>query len=436
MFIYAAAGATARRVAGRNRGQVLFPAGPPLWRLLLEELVDWLNVLRRQLVRVTRWRGTAGGERVLPNRRPVEDQIGVGAETANSAEPEPGYGDKRTYLSSVSPEPALGDSYLSSVSPEPALGDFRSGRASMPDRHGSRGQWVVGVDGSTDSVHALRWALAQASGRSVTVTAVQAWEPLDGWPDDPSPEEQRRAAARQLESLRSTLEPASPELQIELVRGHPESVLLERTATVDLLILGTRGLGGLDRLLLGSVSLRCATLAACPVVIVPTTARLDGKLANVVVGVDGSDRSGAALAWALGFTDRHTTVNAVGAWDRPVLADPSDAFRLAELSARWRERFCQTVDEALAVVDAPPAAVARSFHKAKAADTLLDLGPAADLLVVGTRGRGGIASAILGSVSNSVLHESPCPVAVVPNTGARDWETRSRTLVSSLAVSM
>lgn len=292
----------------------------------------------------------------------------------------------------------------------------------MTAKEATQEHWIVGLDGSAISIHALRWALAQADNRSVTVTAVQCWQPRDGWPHDPSSEEQMRETNRHLRSLRASLEPASSDLRVEVVHGDPVSVLLERAASADLLILGTRGLDGFQRLLLGSVSLRCATLATVPTVIIPPTARLDGRLANVTVGVDGSDRSRAALEWSLGFAHQDAIVSAVGVWERPVLANPADAVQLADLSASWRLRFLQTVDQALAAVDAPSASVTRSFHYAKAADTLLDYGPAADLLVVGARGRGGIASTILGSVSNAVLHQAPCPVAVVPNITARVYE--------------
>ncbi len=292
----------------------------------------------------------------------------------------------------------------------------------MTAKESTQEHWIVGVDGSAISIHALRWALAQASNRSVTVTAVHCWEPRDGWPHDPSTEEQMRETRRHLRSLRAGLEPASLDLLLDVVRGDPVSILLERAALADLLILGTRGLDGFQRLLLGSVSLRCATLATRPVVIVPPTASLDGRLTDVVVGIDGSDRSRAALAWSLGFAHHGAKVSAVGVWERPALANPADAVQLADLSASWRERFSQTVDQALDAVGAPTTSVARSFHYAKAADTLLEYGPTADLLVVGARGRGGIASAILGSVSNAVLRQAPCPVAVVPNINGNNYE--------------
>ena len=284
----------------------------------------------------------------------------------------------------------------------------------MTDDVNARPRWIVGIDGSTTSVHALRWALAQASRREAIVTAIQCWAPLDGWPDDPNPGAQLQAAELQLKQLRAGLGSDGSNLLIDVARGHPVEVLLDRAASCDLLILGTRGLGGFHRLMLGSVSLHCATRSTIPVAIVPPNANLDETCANVVVGVDGSEHSRAALAWALRNAQQDTTVHAIGTWEPSVLATAADAAYFNDLSASSRQGFDDTIDHVVASVASNAKSVTRSFHYAKAAATLLEHGTTADLLVLGTRGRGAIASAILGSVSNTVLYQAPCPVVVVP----------------------
>lgn len=140
-----------------------------------------------------------------------------------------------------------------------------------------------------------------------------------------------------------------------------------------------------------------------------------GALDRVVVGIDGSPNSLAALAWALSFATEDTTIEAVGAWEPSIRATPADAVHFEELSASWRDAFHETIDDVLASTATAPR-VTRSFDYAKPADALIQHAAAADLIVVGARGRGAIASAILGSVSNTVLHQAPCPIVVTPRS--------------------
>lgn len=284
----------------------------------------------------------------------------------------------------------------------------------MNDDPEARKRWVVGVDGSPTSHHALRWALAQSTHRPVTVTAIQCWKPLEGSPDDPRPDEELRAVEQHLDDLRSELGPAASDLRTVAAYGYPVSVLLGHAKTAALLILGNRGQGGFQRLMLGSVSLRTATHSPTPVAIVPPSARLDGALDRIVVGVDGSPNAQAALAWALTFATEGTTVEAVGVWEPSSPATRADPAHFDELSANQRKAFNRSVDEGTARPPSLAASVTRVFDYAKPADTLLRRGAAADLLVVGARGRGAVAAAILGSVTNTVLHQSTCPIVVVP----------------------
>ena len=279
-------------------------------------------------------------------------------------------------------------------------------------------EWVVGVDGSAGSIHALRWAISQAAERPANVTAVRCWKPVDGFLDDPNPEEQLRAARQSLYELRAGLVPRSSDLEVEVARGHPADVLLDRAKTADLLVLGTRGLGGLQRLLLGSVSLYCATHSPIPVAIVPPSADLDGSLTDIVVGVDDSDRSREALRWAVRFAAPETVLQVVGALEPASYAGAVEAIYFNNLLATARLEFDASVDKALCSSTTPVPSITRSFDYAKAATTLLEHGVDADLMVLGARGRGGVAAAILGSVTNAVLHQAPCPVVVVPTDDA------------------
>jgi nucleotide-binding universal stress UspA family protein len=133
---------------------------------------------------------------------------------------------------------------------------------------------VVGIDGSESAADALRWAIEQAKVMSATVEAVYAWDPgalvsfsvppLIDW------EPLREAAqARPAEIVQETVgSPAGVRIVTKTVTGNPAQVLVDCSAHADLLVVGSRGLGGLKGMLLGSVGHHCAAHAHCPVVIV------------------------------------------------------------------------------------------------------------------------------------------------------------------------
>ena len=137
---------------------------------------------------------------------------------------------------------------------------------------------VVGVDGSEGSVQALRFAIEEARIRGATLRAVNAWHVPPavygaGWaPATVDLDEYRKIAERALvESVEDAGAGASGvEVTPILREGHPADVLLEESKDADLLVVGTRGLGGFKGLLLGSVSHQVALLASCPVVVVPS----------------------------------------------------------------------------------------------------------------------------------------------------------------------
>ena len=136
---------------------------------------------------------------------------------------------------------------------------------------------VVGVDGSEGSRRALRWAAAEAAARGDALELVHVWEPpqayapmgLGAYPVDPEPIQQ--AAQEQLDGLVAEARDLAPGVEVRgsLVGGAPAQALLEAARTADLLVVGSRGMGGFRSLLLGSVSQQVTHHAPCPVVIVP-----------------------------------------------------------------------------------------------------------------------------------------------------------------------
>ena len=176
-------------------------------------------------------------------------------------------------------------------------------------------------------------------------------------------------------------------------------------------MIGHRGLGGFAELLLGSVGTALTGHASCPVVVVRgADPRSDGP---VVVGVDGSPQSDVALAFAVeAAVARRVALRPVHAWmdnvvpyivSKPVDWEGVAAQEkelLTEHLAGWREKYPDLVVEPVLTHDRPVHAL---LHNAGDAQ----------LVVVGSRGRGGVAGMTLGSVSQALLHHAGCAVAVV-----------------------
>jgi nucleotide-binding universal stress UspA family protein len=136
---------------------------------------------------------------------------------------------------------------------------------------------VVGVDGSHGSVEALKFAIEEARVRGADVKAVAAWEvPASAYgtgivsiPVDPNAYKKIAQGALDKSLEEAGVSTAGVSVTPLLHMGHPANVLVAEARGADLLVVGSRGLGGFKGLLLGSVSQQCAHHAACPVAIVP-----------------------------------------------------------------------------------------------------------------------------------------------------------------------
>jgi nucleotide-binding universal stress UspA family protein len=138
-------------------------------------------------------------------------------------------------------------------------------------------------------------------------------------------------------------------------------------------------------------------------------------LGKIVVGVDGSPGSREALRFAVEEARlRDATLVAVFAWSIPFIADVPSGL-LPELLADFREDAANVLDEAIAEVDASGVEVERVVAERPAGGALVDAAKDAELLVVGSRGRGGFKGLLLGSVSQQCAHHASCPVVIVPH---------------------
>ncbi|MCC3331441.1 universal stress protein [Nocardia abscessus] len=272
---------------------------------------------------------------------------------------------------------------------------------------------LVGSDGSPASLAAVRWAAADAAHRRAPLNIVYTIAaPIDYGPGIAFPridyDSYRQEGRTALEIARKTaVAAASPigELDItaDLVEAPPIPVLRDRSESARLLVVGTHGLGAFSRGILGSVSTSLARHAACPVAVIPIPEPASGP---VVVGVDGSSCSARAIEIAFDeAAHRGAELVAVHTW--------SEFFRYISRADMQNEAE-ELVSQSLAGYGEkyPEVRVRRIVVEDRSAKRLLDEGENAQLIVVGSHGRGGFAGMTLGSVSQAVLHGAKAPVII------------------------
>jgi nucleotide-binding universal stress UspA family protein len=201
-----------------------------------------------------------------------------------------------------------------------------------------------------------------------------------------------------------------------LVQEQATAALLQASQTAELLVVGSRGRGGFTGLLLGSVSQHCVRHASCPVAVIPPAWTGDHH-GPVVVGVDGSDQSYGALHWAIAEASlRQADLHVVNAYDCTQVVMPTglvpgvDRKILEEAS---RTLLKEMVEPALCAADHRLNNIALIPSPTGASRALLDAAVGAELLVVGSRGHGGVRGMLLGSVSQQCAHHTPCPIVFV-----------------------
>ncbi len=275
---------------------------------------------------------------------------------------------------------------------------------------GAAGGILVGYDGSPGSEQALSWAAREARARGMALTVCHAWAPGFSVPPgeaavlDLARRSGERVIADGLQHAHGVM--GSRRVRPLLVEGPAAAVLCERSQRADMVVLGSRGCGGVAGQLLGSVSLRVAAHARGRVVIVRGHWRPAGGYVPgpIVVGADGSAASQAAVEFAFELAALR---------DAPLLAVCAPADTPGSLGgARQRqEDFEQAISEV--EKEHPEMVVMPHVAMGGARESLLTAARDAQMLVVGSRGRGGIQGMLLGSVSQAAVCHAPCPVGVV-----------------------
>lgn len=284
---------------------------------------------------------------------------------------------------------------------------------------------VVGVDGSAASTGAVAYAANTAAKRGVPLLVVTSYTMpaamfAEGMvPPQPVYDELERECGPIVEQAKATARKVSPDVEVShaVVEGNPAQVLIDYSRKAKMIVLGSRGLGGIKGMVLGSVSAAVASHAFCPVVVTrEDTDDLD-QSGPVVVGVDGSEISTKATKWAFAEASaRGTTLVAVHTWMDPQVQAAAAGISLTE--TEWQqleEQQAGTLAERLAGFSAeyPDVHVERFVTRDRAVRALVGKSEGAQLVVVGSHGRGGFAGMVLGSTSRAMLQAAPCPVMVV-----------------------
>ncbi|MER7451086.1 universal stress protein [Nocardia beijingensis] len=287
----------------------------------------------------------------------------------------------------------------------------------------SNGPIVVGVDGSAGSSAAVAWGAQAAAQHRAPLRLVHVLDPvadygpgvtepltstdytrLEGhgrWVLDTATEE-ARIAVRALHDI---------EIATEMVYEPVGPALLDRTREARMMVVGTRERGTVRRALLGSVSAALARRARCPLVVVREGAPLteEARKQLILVGVDGTEISEPAIEAALHEASaRDAPLLALHVWtgvevpsvSAELAVDTEKQIVLAESLAGWQERF-------------PDVEIRREIVTDRPERCLLERSGQAQLLVVGSRGRGGFAGMLLGSTSQALLLSVACPIMIV-----------------------
>ena len=283
---------------------------------------------------------------------------------------------------------------------------------------------IVGIDSTEGSVEALRWAADEAARRSWPLHVITCAElpvaaeagligggALNGTTTEAIVSDLRAVNQNAVNLARSFGLPI--EVSGETLLGAPAHALVAASDEHDMVVVGATSHPGRLTDVLGSVATAVAHRAKGPVVVVHGHGRPDRDIRRIAVGVDGSDGASAGVLWAIEEALRcEAELVLVHGWVYPYqgprsgVGEPRDEMKL---DAMRLLEGCAAKVRAMA----PTVRCHSIISEQSPAKAVLDEARTADLVVVGSRGHGGFASMLLGSVSRTVLQHSPVPVAVI-----------------------
>ena len=292
---------------------------------------------------------------------------------------------------------------------------------------------VVAVDGSEASDVAVQWAANTALKRNQPIKLVTAYSmPQFMYADGMVPpqelyDELEGEAGDKLDHARRIVAEFDSSIAVtaEVKESSPIDYLLELSETAEMVVMGSRGLGGLSGLVMGSVSAAVVSHADCPVVVVRKDNHVteDNKYGPVVVGVDGSAVSRQAMDVAFQEADaRGAVLHAVHAWSDAQFH--SSYIGVVEAQSQMEALIAeqkQLLGEELApfIKKYPNVKIEEIVERERPIHSLKEAAEGAQLMVLGSHGRGGFKGMLLGSTSRALLQYAPCPMMVVRPQGTK-----------------
>lgn len=264
---------------------------------------------------------------------------------------------------------------------------------------------IVGWDGSPGADEAVRWAARTAARHDRALRIVQVVR------NRPDPGVSGFGTAR---ALAAEVAPAL-RVDTEIIHGQPVEILRSLSEQAEVVVVGTRGHSRFRATLVGSVGEAVTQQAHSPVVVVRGKT-VQHPSAPVVVGIDGSSTSAAAIAYAVSYARMlGAPLLGVTAVPDPLQSVAPEVALTEEHAALVRRDAERTLHRALTDVRAkhPDLAVEPRILELEPPEALIRAAEEAQILVVGSHGRRGFAGMVLGSVSRTLLHQAPCPVAVI-----------------------
>lgn len=276
-------------------------------------------------------------------------------------------------------------------------------------------KFLIGVDGSEQSRTALAWGLSRAKDRNASVELLHVAD--DSFLSESAVflSEAQDASQQMLDIEAAYARSIGFEGEISgtAVVGHPILEVEEASKRADLLVLGAHEGSKFAGSFFGTRAVKVAATAHCPVAVIPGT-EVD-PTAGIVVGVDGSEASQKAVDYAAEIASfRGVPLIAVYAWMPPLTPG---------LEYLWSEDLVKAQqaasEEAIAIGTAglasryPDLTIERHIVQAPPVAALVQAAEGAQMIVVGSRGRGGLSRLLLGSVSHGVLQALPVPTIVV-----------------------
>ena len=280
---------------------------------------------------------------------------------------------------------------------------------------------VAGIDGSDSALGGVRWAAEVAAAYALPLTLMHVIPKLDWhFAAPPVGNEPSADGDEVLGAAEVVVRSAHPGLEIRaaVVKGAVATALGEASESARVLVVGT---GAADHRALGGHAVKIAHRTHCPVVIWRTpVARRTGKPLPVVVGIDESDDSTRALAEAFDIASAlHAPLTVVHMWEIGQAVGMGDLGGLGNMDWTLLELLETQQRRRMDELVAPLAGKYRNAHVSKVfkdispAKGLTELSREAQLVVIGSHGRGKIADSVLGSVSQNLIHHAECPVLVV-----------------------